>query len=67
MVMNGRHPCRLLVTLLVVAAVAMPACKAFGPSRVSPDRFDYNQAIARSTNEQMQKTGVGPLLTVPTG
>ena len=51
--MNGRQPCRLLVTLLVVAAAAMPACRAIGPSRVSPDRFDYNQAIARSTNEQM--------------
>ncbi|HZM01081.1 MAG TPA: hypothetical protein VFD43_12605 [Planctomycetota bacterium] len=29
------------------------ACTAIGPAQVPLDQFDYNQAIARSTNEQM--------------
>jgi hypothetical protein len=28
-------------------------CAAFGPRHVSSDRFNYNEAVARSTREQM--------------
>lgn len=31
----------------------LPACHSIGPRQVPLDQFDYNQAIARSTNEQM--------------
>ncbi len=43
------------VTLLLVSVLSpvMSACTSQGPTRLPPDRFDYNQAIARSANEQM--------------
>jgi len=33
--------------------MVLSGCTAFGPHRVAPDRFNYNQAIAASANEQM--------------
>jgi len=45
---------RVLALLLVsVLSAVMSACTSRGPTRLPPDRFDYNQAIARSANEQM--------------
>ncbi len=39
--------------LLIGACLLLPACNAIGPRQIPFDQFDYNQAIARSTNEQM--------------
>jgi hypothetical protein len=39
--------------LLIGACLLLPACNAIGPRQIQFDQFDYNQAIARSTNEQM--------------
>jgi hypothetical protein len=56
------HPCvglgygRKLTTRFVVMLIAcliLTACSSFGTDRVVPDRFDYNQAIGQSSNEQM--------------
>jgi hypothetical protein len=33
--------------------LALAGCRSFGARQVPLDRFDYNQAIAQSTNEQM--------------
>lgn len=38
---------------LLVPWLFLSACSSFGPKRVALDRFDYNEAIAHSTNEQM--------------
>ncbi|NOQ15113.1 MAG: hypothetical protein GQ583_11630 [Methyloprofundus sp.] len=37
----------------VIASLTLTACSSFGTDRVVPDRFDYNQAIGQSTNQQM--------------
>jgi len=42
-----------LVILGAIALSGLTACSSFGPDRISPDRFDYNEAISRSSNEQM--------------
>ena len=39
--------------LVSVLSAVMSACTSQGPTRLPPDRFDYNQAISRSANEQM--------------
>lgn len=39
--------------LLCLIVLLASACSSLGPGRISPDRFDYNDAIARSSNEQM--------------
>ncbi|TDJ58214.1 MAG: hypothetical protein E2O40_01780 [Planctomycetota bacterium] len=39
------------LALLLVSGLS--ACASQGPTRLPPDRFDYNQAISRSANEQM--------------
>lgn len=44
---------RVRIFLLCLIALSVSACSSLGPGRVSPDRFDYNDAIARSSNEQM--------------
>jgi hypothetical protein len=36
-----------------VSLGVLAGCRSFGAGRVPGDRFDYNQSIARSTNEQM--------------
>ncbi len=38
---------------MVAACLLLPACNSIGPRQVLLDQFDYNQAIAKSTNEQM--------------
>ena len=47
------RPRGLAVLLVAVLSPVMSACTSQGPTRLPPDRFDYNQAIARSANEQM--------------
>ena len=42
---------RFLATL--IASLILTACSSFGTDRVVPDRFDYNQAIGQSANQQM--------------
>ena len=36
-----------------IATLTLTGCSSFGTDRVVPDRFDYNQAIAQSANQQM--------------
>jgi hypothetical protein len=38
---------------VLLAAMLLSACTSFGPDRVPPDRFDYNEALSRSSKEQM--------------
>lgn len=42
---------RLLVVLITY--LTLTACSSLGTDRVVPDRFDYNQAIGQSSNQQM--------------
>jgi hypothetical protein len=39
--------------LILVGVVLLSGCASFGPRHIPADRFDYNEAIARSTQEQM--------------
>jgi hypothetical protein len=41
------------ILLFCLIALSVSACSSFGPERISPDRFNYNDAIASSSNEQM--------------
>ena len=43
---------RWLIGAILVTA-PLPGCKALGPGRIPPDQFNYNAAVARSSNEQM--------------
>lgn len=45
------HFCLLL--FVIIPLFMLPGCAAFGPRRVPADRFNYNEAVARSTREQM--------------
>lgn len=46
--------CRALFTILVPAILFfLPGCLSFGPKRLPIDSFNYNEVIARSSNEQM--------------
>lgn len=44
---------RVRIFLICFIALSASACSSLGPGRILPDRFDYNDAIARSSNEQM--------------
>ena len=50
--MKLRHR-TLIVSSLIMLCLSLSACSRFGPRRVPADSFDYNEAIARSSNEQM--------------
>jgi len=39
--------------LFFLACLVLTGCSSFGTDRVVPDRFDYNQAIGQSSNQQM--------------
>jgi hypothetical protein len=41
------------VVVLTSVLTVLSGCTSFGPYRVAPDRFNYNEAIAASANEQM--------------
>ena len=51
--MRGYGRSVLLLCLAILLSTAVGACSAFGPGRVPADRFDYNAAIAQSSEEQM--------------
>ncbi len=42
---------RFLATFIIT--LTLSACSSLGTDRVVPDRFDYNQAIGQSANQQM--------------
>jgi hypothetical protein len=44
---------RFLVGVMVGLWLLLPGCASFGPKRIPPDQFNYNEAISRSWNEQM--------------
>lgn len=41
------------ITQVLIICLILSSCSSFGPERVNPDRFNYNQAIGQSANEQM--------------
>jgi hypothetical protein len=41
------------VSFLIILCLLLPACGRFGPRQIPRDSFNYNEAIARSSNEQM--------------
>ena len=41
----------VVLTLLLLGV--LQGCTSLGPNRLAPDRFDYTEAISRSTKEQM--------------
>jgi len=43
----------LVVSFLVILCLLLSACGRFGPRQIPRDSFNYNEAIARSSNEQM--------------
>ncbi|KAA3604143.1 MAG: hypothetical protein D8M57_16595 [Candidatus Scalindua sp. AMX11] len=49
------RPCSstLVVSFLIMLCLFLPACGRFGPRQIARDSFNYNEAIARSSNEQM--------------
>ena len=51
MILKNCKYCRL--SPLFIIFLFLTACSSFGPERVLPDRFNYNQAIGQSANEQM--------------
>ena len=50
---TGLHHGTLKVSFLVILCLLLPACSKFGPRQIPLDSFNYNAAIARSSNEQM--------------
>ncbi|KHE90452.1 MAG: hypothetical protein SCABRO_03837 [Candidatus Scalindua brodae] len=43
----------LAVSVLIMLCLCLSACGRFGPRQIPKDSFSYNEAIARSSNEQM--------------
>jgi hypothetical protein len=43
----------LITSLIIMLSLLLPACSRFGPRQIPVDSFNYNAAIARSSNEQM--------------
>ena len=39
--------------IVIVAMCTLSGCSTLGPRSISPDRFDYNEAYARSGREQV--------------
>ena len=40
-------------SLIIAAVFVLSGCAVFGHRRVPPDRFNYNEALAESTRDQM--------------
>ena len=51
--MNCSAQSHRFIVLWLLASVALSACTSMGSRNVPRDRFNYNAAIAQSTNEQM--------------
>ncbi len=43
----------LVTSLIIMLSLLLPACSRFGPRLVPVDSFNYNEAIARTSSEQM--------------
>ncbi len=43
----------ILAGSALLSLLALTACTSIGPGRIPADRFDYNEAISRSSDEQM--------------
>lgn len=43
----------IFASFLITLCLFLPACGRFGPRQIPRDSFNYNEAIARSSNEQM--------------
>ncbi len=43
----------LAISILIMLCLCLSACSRFGPRQIPVDSFNYNAAIARSSNEQM--------------
>ena len=43
----------LITVLTIILCITMSACSRFGHKLIPLDRFNYNEAIAKSSNEQM--------------
>ncbi len=41
------------VALVLAMTFVLSACSSFGPGRIPSDNFNYNQAIANSSKEQL--------------
>ena len=50
---HERSISRCILACVTALSLALSACSSAGPRRVSGDRFDYNEAIARSGKDQM--------------
>ena len=42
-----------VLSVLLLAILAMPGCSSMGPGAVTRDRFDYTAAVAESWKSQM--------------
>ncbi len=51
--MTGLRHQTLITILTIILCIAMSACSRLGHKLVPLDNFNYNKAIARSSNEQM--------------
>ncbi len=51
--MTGLRHRTLITILTIILCITMTACRRFGHKQVPLDSFNYNEAIARSSNEQM--------------
>ena len=50
---TGLRHSTLIVSFMIMLCLLLPACSKFGPRQIPLDSFNYNAAIARSSNEQM--------------
>jgi hypothetical protein len=50
---SGLRYCTLITSLIIMLSLLLPACSRFGHKILPVDSFDYNEAIARSSSEQM--------------
>ena len=50
---SDRHKLTNRFVIMFIICLYLAACSSFGTDRVVPDRFDYNQAIGQSANQQM--------------
>ena len=50
---GGRRRGPVAVPICLLLGLSAGACQSMGPSRVAGDRFNYNEAIAQSANEQL--------------
>ena|GEM_PF-627361 len=52
-VLRETFVCFKPVAMVIIAVFLLAGCSSFGPRRVAPDRFSYNEALSNSTRDQM--------------